>query len=270
MRTTVRWRPLRDDGIAIDLGTARTQVFVPGQGMVLDEPTLAAYGEGGEVVAAGHDAWVASVVGPARLRMPVRGGVVRDPVGCVHMLRLLLRRAGVATDGRDVAVALPAGADPADASVAAAVIESATGGRVVHVESSLAAVLATDVDTVEGRPRTVCDLGAGVSEIAVLRDGQVLADAARHRGIRSFDDDPVRTVHEVTEAFRAALDALPAQVAADAVVESMLVVGGGALRTDIIARLSDAFAMPLHVPARPRDLVASGLARCLVTSHVAA
>jgi rod shape-determining protein MreB and related proteins len=270
---TMRIRPRRssNDAIAVDLGTARTQVFVPGRGMVLDEPTLAAYGEGGEVVAAGHDAWVASVVGPARLRMPVRGGVVRDPVGCVHLLRLLLRKAGlVNVDGGDVAVALPATAEPADESVLAAVIESATGGRAVPVESSLAALLATGADMVDGGPRIVCDLGAGVSEVTAVGDGRVLAAAVRRLGVRSFDDDPARTIHRLTRSFCEVLDSLAPQVAADAVARPMLVVGGGALRSDLLARLSESFSMALHVPAHPRELVARGLARCLTVPRVAA
>jgi actin-like ATPase involved in cell morphogenesis len=91
----------RDGGFAVDLGSARTQVLVPGAGVVLDEPTLVAYAAGGIVVAAGQDAWVASETGPARLQMPVRSGVVRNPVACVHVLKQLLRLAGLtATDGR--------------------------------------------------------------------------------------------------------------------------------------------------------------------------
>ena len=90
MTTLPRRRRIRDGAIAIDLGTARTQIFLSQAGIVLDEPTLTAYSVSGEVIAAGRDAWVASEVGAAQLRMPVRGGVVRDPVGCVHTVRLLL------------------------------------------------------------------------------------------------------------------------------------------------------------------------------------
>jgi rod shape-determining protein MreB len=271
MAMRLRLCRLRDDPIAIDLGTARIQVFVPGAGVVLDEPTLVAYGHSGDVVAAGHDAWVASVVGPARLRMPVRGGVVKDPVGCVHALQLLLDKAGLATvEGRDVAVALPATAEPGDASVVAAVVESATGGHAVPVDSSLAALIASGADLVDGGPHIVCDLGAGVSEIAAVGDGHVLSKSGRRLGVRDYDDDPARFVDQMARSLRAVLDSLPASTAADAVARPMLVVGGGALRSDLLARLADACRMTPRVPAEPRDLVVRGLARCLTATEVAA
>jgi rod shape-determining protein MreB len=265
--TQVRRRRTRGGTIAIDLGTARTQILLAHAGIVLDEPTLTAYSASGDVIAAGRDAWVASEEGPAQLRMPVRGGVVRDPIGCVHTVRLLLRKAGLtATDGADIAVSLPATAKARDASVLMAVMASATGGRIVPVESTLAASIGAGVDVAADAPHIVCDVGAGVTELAVIADGHLVSAAALRMGIRDYDDEPERAVRRVAKLFRRVLDDLPASVAADAVAGDVLLVGGGASVPELVALLAAALHMPIEIPDDPRHAVASGLGRCLTGS----
>lgn len=271
MTTLHRHRRIRDEVIAIDLGTARTQILLSDAGIILDEPTLTAYSVRGDVIAAGRDAWVASEVGDAQLRMPVRGGVVRDPVGCVHTVRLLLRKAGLAsTDGRDIAVSLPATATARDASVLTAVVASATGGRVVPVESTLAASIGTGIEIASDAPHIVCDVGAGVTELAVIADGHIVSGSALRMGIRDYDDEPERAVRRVVQLLRRVLDELPDSVAADAVAGELLLVGGGASVPELVALLSAAFRMPIHIPDDPRQAVASGLGRCLTGPTLAA
>ncbi|HXA95701.1 MAG TPA: rod shape-determining protein, partial [Candidatus Dormibacteraeota bacterium] len=48
------WSFLADD-VAVDLGTANTLVYVRGQGIVLNEPSIVALKDG-QVLAAGHEA----------------------------------------------------------------------------------------------------------------------------------------------------------------------------------------------------------------------
>jgi rod shape-determining protein MreB len=270
MTTLPRGRRIRDGAIAIDLGTARTQVFLSQAGIVLDEPTLTAYSVSGEVIAAGRDAWVASEVGAAQLRMPVRGGVVRDPLGCVHTLRLLLRKVGLtATDGRDIAVSLPATANARDASLLTAVMASATGGRIWPIESTLAASMATVIDEADA-PHIVCDVGAGVTELAVIADGHLVSGSALRMGIRDYEDEPARAVRRVVLLLRRVLNDLPDPVAADAVAGELLLVGGGAYVPELVALLSAALHMPIRVPDDPRQAVANGLGRCLTGPMLAA
>lgn len=264
MKALRRRRSQVADGvIAIDLGTARTQVFVPGDGIVLDEPTLGAYDSTGEIIAAGYEAWIASAMGPARLRMPVRGGVVRDPVGCVNALILLLRKQRLTTlAGREVAVCLPTGTSEGDASVAAAVVASATGGRALPVDSSLAAAIGAGYDIGQSAPRLVCDVGAGITEMTAVGDGHVLAGSALRTGVNGYDDRPDDVLRQLVELFRRVLDELPERLAADSVSQPLLVVGGGALRADLVRQLGMAYNMQVHVPENPREVVVSGLGSC--------
>jgi actin-like ATPase involved in cell morphogenesis len=245
--------------LAIDLGSTQTRVLVPDQGIVLEEPTLIASNSRGDVVAAGRDAWVASKTNSVSLRAPVRGGVVRDPIACVHLVTRLIRKAGVRSpEGRDIAVCLPATATAQDASVLTGVIASATGGRVVTVESSLAALIGSLEDLSAARPRAVCDLGAGVTEVGVIAEGRVLATSAVRRTVNA-EDDPHRVTQQAHRLFERAMTDLPTRVASEIVGSHLLLVGGGTSWPGIEASLSLQLQMPVQVPDDARDVLVKGL-----------
>lgn len=250
--------------LAIDLGSARTQILVPGIEGVVDEPTLVAYTVSGEAIAAGHDAWIAAAEGTGRISSPVRGGVVTDPVSCVHMLRILLRKSGASlARPPDVMLSLAATAQGRDASVAVAVVASVTGGRVLPIDTGLAACIGADLDIVRSAPRLVCDVGAGVTEMAAVADGRVITSVATRLRLDAYDTRSDRALRLVEQILRRTLDALPDQAAGDAAAAPMLLVGGGALRSDLVARLGERFRMQVEVPVEPRDVVARGLAGCV-------
>jgi len=236
----------------------------------LDEPTQVACSPTGAVIAAGRDAWVAAAEGRGRLLSPVRGGVVRDPVSCVHMLRILLRKSADWATHPDVVVSLAATAHGRDPSVSAAVVASATGGRVLPIEAGLAAGIGADLDIVQGGPRLVCDVGAGVTEMAVVADGHVLSSVATRLALSAYDTRSEQALRLVEQLLRRTLDALPDRAAGDAAAAPLLLVGGGALRADLVSRLGARCRMQVEVPARPRDVVTRGLARCVTGPLTAA
>jgi rod shape-determining protein MreB len=251
-------------GLAVDLGSARTRILVPGAGHLLDEPSLVAYDRNGRAVAAGRNAWLLSAEAPVSLTMPVRSGVVKDPVSCVHMLRMLLAQSGSAIpDAREVLVSLPATSGPRDESVAAAVVTSATGARAVPMSSGLAATIGAGLDSSRSAPVVVCDIGAGVTELAAVADGRVLASAGVRCGVRDFDTSPGRLVSRVKELLTQVLDALSERAAGDAAAGTLLLVGGGAMLPEVSAALSSGCQMPVRVMDHPRDVVVKGLAACV-------
>jgi rod shape-determining protein MreB len=184
---------------------------------------------------------------------------------------LLLRKPRLtALGGRDVAVCVPAGARAADAAVLAGVVASATGGKVLVVESALAAAIGAGLDISQSATRLVCDIGAGVTEMTVVGDGQVMAESGLRMDVRAYDDEPERALHRVVEMFHRVLDRLPERTAADAIAQPLLVVGGGAMRSDLVTRLADACYMPVQIPNEPRSVVVNGLGNCVPTPLVAA
>jgi actin-like ATPase involved in cell morphogenesis len=237
----------------------------------VDEPSQVAYAVTGEPIAAGHEAWVAAAEGRGRIVSPVRGGVVRDPVGCVHMLQMLLRKSGAdLSRSPDVMLSVAASARGRDASVAAAVVASATGGRVIPIEAGLAACIGSDLDIGQAGARVVCDVGAGVTEMAAVADGHVLASMATRLDLRAYDTHAEKAMRLLEQLLRRILDALPERASGDAAAAPLLLVGGGALQPDLIGRLCACCHMQIQVPTDPRDVVARGLASCMTAPLTAA
>jgi actin-like ATPase involved in cell morphogenesis len=203
--------------------------------------------------------------------MPMRGGIVGDPVGCVHLLRLLMRKAELAgADGSEVAVSVAGSAHARDASVLAGVIASATGRRVLPVQSALAASIGAGNDITQSAPRLVCDVGAGITEVAAVADGRVLASSAARMGVRHYVHDAERAVRRVVRQLRRVLDDLPDRAAREAAAGPLLFVGGGALLPDLATRLSSACRTPVRVPDQPSYAVANGLGASVALQLAAA
>src|SRR5687767_8678083 len=88
---------MRGGELAIDLGTANTLVFVPGRGIVHNQPTVVAVsGHGNEVLAIGNEAWEMIGRTPASITAvrPMRRGAITDYDMTEQMLRFVLRAAG--------------------------------------------------------------------------------------------------------------------------------------------------------------------------------
>src|SRR4030066_1913035 len=89
------WKILSED-IAIDLGTANSEVYVRGQGIIIQEPSVVAINQKtGQILAIGDEA--KKMVGrtPAHIvaTRPLRGGVVSDFEVTEQMLRYFIEKA---------------------------------------------------------------------------------------------------------------------------------------------------------------------------------
>ena len=81
--------------IAIDLGTANTLVYVRGQGIVLNEPSVVAVDvKDGRPIAVGYEAKRMLGRTPANIRAvrPLKDGVIADFDVCEKMLRYFIQR----------------------------------------------------------------------------------------------------------------------------------------------------------------------------------
>ncbi|MCL2678450.1 MAG: rod shape-determining protein, partial [Clostridiales bacterium] len=79
--------------IGIDLGTSSVQFFVQGRGVVVDQPSVAAYDtKKGELLALGNEALAMYGKTPRKIRVvkPMGGGVVEDFDVIRHILRFYL------------------------------------------------------------------------------------------------------------------------------------------------------------------------------------
>src|SRR5437870_931548 len=76
-----RWAEQFSDDLAIDLGTANTLVFVRGEGIVLNEPSVVAIHEADHsIIAVGREAkaMLGRTPGNIRIIRPLKDGVIAD------------------------------------------------------------------------------------------------------------------------------------------------------------------------------------------------
>ena len=155
--------------IAIDLGTANTLVYVRGEGIVLNEPSVIALNSRTQdVLAMGHEAWQMIGRTPSYIVAvrPLRKGAITDFEVTQRMIRLLLQRVGVNRFNRPrVLICVPSAITAVEQR---AVTEAAR--RAGAAEAHL-----------------VIDIGGGTSEVALISLGGVVALEAVRVG--SFDID---------------------------------------------------------------------------------
>jgi rod shape-determining protein MreB len=181
----------RGPDLAIDLGTANTLVFVRGEGILVDEPSVVAVDETGEVYAVGSEAERMLGRTPATIsaQRPLKDGVIADFEVTEQMLRHFIRRVLPSRRARArLIVCAPSGITEVEAR---AVVEAsmAAGAREVElIEEPIAAALGAGLDISEPSGRMVVDVGGGTSEVAVLSMGGIVVSTSMRIGGYTLDE----------------------------------------------------------------------------------
>jgi rod shape-determining protein MreB len=166
--------------IGIDLGTANTLVYMRGQGIVINEPSVVAVNnKTGQVVAVGMHAKAMLGRTPAHISAvrPLVGGVISDFEITEEMIAYLIRKAEGNSRrllGPRVVVGVPSGIT----NVETRAVRDATknnGAREVHiVEEPMAAAIGIRLPVQEPIGNMVIDIGGGTSDIAVISLGGIV------------------------------------------------------------------------------------------------
>ena len=169
--------------LGIDLGTANTLVFVPGRGVVLNEPSVVAISEiDKRILAVGFEAkeMIGRTPGEIIAYRPMRDGVIADYRITQAMLKYFIQKAL----GRwqlfkpDVMISVPTGVTSTErrAVVEAAIRAGAKNAYVVK-ESVLAAIGA-GIPIQEAKGHMVVDIGGGTTDVAVISLGGIVASTS--------------------------------------------------------------------------------------------
>jgi rod shape-determining protein MreB len=167
--------------IGIDLGTANTLVYVSGQGIVINEPTLVSINEKtGRVVAIGHDAkqMIGRTPGHLSVVKPLVDGVISNFEVAEEMLTYFMRKLGVEAGQRffrpQVVIGVPSGITNVQIRAVRDAARNA-GARAVHIiEGPMAAAIGMRLPIHDPIGHIVVDLGAGTTDIAVLSLGGIV------------------------------------------------------------------------------------------------
>jgi rod shape-determining protein MreB len=176
--------------MAIDLGTANTLVYVKGQGIVLNEPSVVAIiDDKGKksVLAVGDEAktMLGRTPGNISAVRPLRDGVIADFVVTEEMIKHFIKKVHKkrAFANPRVIIAVPTGSTPVERK---AIQDSAmaAGARSVQlIEESIAAAIGAGLPISDATGSMVVDIGGGTTEIAIMSlGGVVYANSMRVAG----------------------------------------------------------------------------------------
>ncbi len=167
--------------IGIDLGTANTLVYVKGQGIVINEPSVVAVNQKtGRVVAVGSQAkdMLGRTPGHIVAVRPLVDGVISDFEVAEEMIVYLINKAQKEAKkkffGPRVIVGIPSGVTNVEARAVRDATKNA-GAREVHVvEQPMAAAIGIKLPIHDPAGNMVIDIGGGTTDIAVISLGGVV------------------------------------------------------------------------------------------------
>ena len=169
--------------LGIDLGTANTLVFVPGKGIVLNEPSVVAVSEQDKkVLAVGFEAKEMIGRTPENIiaYRPMRDGVIADYRVTEAMLRYFIDKALGKWNmfKPEVMVSVPAGITSTERR---AVIEATirAGARNTYVvKEPILAAIGAGISIQEARGHMIVDIGGGTTDVAVISLGGIVASTS--------------------------------------------------------------------------------------------
>ncbi len=179
--------------IGIDLGTANTLVYLVGEGIVLNEPTVVAVtAEDNRVVAVGREAkeMLGRTPGNIVALRPLRDGVIADYTITEAMLSYFIDKAvGKSRFFKpEVMVCIPSGVTQVERR---AVLDAtmAAGAKIAYlIEEPLAAAIGAKIPIAQAAGHMVVDIGGGSTESAVISLGGVVVHNSVRAGGNKIDE----------------------------------------------------------------------------------
>lgn len=169
--------------LGIDLGTANTLVFMPGRGIVLNEPSVVAVSEAdNRILAVGNEAkeMVGKTPDNIRAYRPMKDGVIADYRVTEAMLRYYISKAMGKWNllRPEVMISVPAGVSSTERrAVIEAAIKAGSKNAYVVKEPILAAIGA-GISIYEPKGHMIVDIGGGTTDVAVISLGGIVASTS--------------------------------------------------------------------------------------------
>ncbi len=183
--------------IGIDLGTSNVLIYMKGKGIVLREPAVVAIErESKKVLAVGNDAYrmIGRTPNNVLAVRPLRQGTVADFELTSTMLRYFVGNVvGRRMFSRPRAViSVPSGVNEVEKRSIISIMFDAGMRRTQLLDRPVAAALGVGLPFQEAYGTMIVDMGAGVTDIAVLSMGEVVVSSCVPIGGDYFDDAIIR------------------------------------------------------------------------------
>lgn len=237
--------------VGIDLGTANTLIYLKHQGLVVDEPTVAAINnKTNQILAVGDQAKKMLERTPSHISVvrPLADGVVSDFDMAYEMLRQFLKSvSGNSPFGfRRGILGIPNGLTEVERKSVEDVAKNAGCSKVSLVESMVASALGAELPIETPTASLIVDIGGGTTDVGVISMGGIVMSRTLKVAGDKMNDDIIRFMRD----------------------EFKLAIGEP---TAELAKIAVGSAMPveekLEVPLRGRDL-ATGLPREIMVKNI--
>lgn len=160
--------------LAIDLGTANTLVYIPDEGVVLNEPSVVAVRRGtNEVLAAGRQAkeMLGKTPDSIYVDRPLRDGVIANFELAQSMLRYFIKKVNKNKHSLlppRMVIGVPSGITQVELRAVKEAAKQA-GAREVHIIlEPMAAAIGSNIPIHEPKGNMIVDIGGGTTEVAVI------------------------------------------------------------------------------------------------------
>jgi len=173
--------------MAIDLGTANTLVYVRGQGIVLNEPSVVAINtRDNRALAVGVEAKRMIGRTPSHIQAirPLRDGVIADFDITEKMLRYFIKKVQPRRWARPrIIICVPSGITGVERRAVEEAAYHAGARRAYTIEEPMAAAIGVNLPIHEPTGSVIVDIGGGTTEVAVISMwGIVVSRSARIAG----------------------------------------------------------------------------------------
>lgn len=179
--------------IGIDLGTANSLVYLAGEGIVLNEPSVVAVStEDNRVLAVGNEAkeMLGRTPGNISASRPMKDGVIADYVITEAMLRYFIDK----VCGRshffkpEVMICVPAGVTSVERRAVLDATLSAGAKIAFLIDEPLAAAIGAQIPVANPSGNMIVDIGGGTTEAAVICLGGVVVHSSVRVGGNKIDE----------------------------------------------------------------------------------
>lgn len=162
--------------IAIDLGTGNTRIFSSDIGQVKERPSTVRPSDVPEKSQCSGD--YISYLNSKISYNPLRGGVIVDIYNAINLLKPMLKEMKSSFRQPVSLASAPTDTTPKERELLAKAIIEAGASHVAIIPEVWAAAIGAGIDVGSEHAQVLIDIGEGVTDLAVIRDGQLIYTAA--------------------------------------------------------------------------------------------
>ena len=187
--------------IGIDLGTANVLIYIKGQGIVLNEPSVVAIdADTKKALAVGREAneMLGRTPGRVKAIKPMRDGVIADFEITEVMLNHFIKKINAKSffSRPRILICCPSNITQVEKNAIKEAAERTGARRVFLEEEPKVAAIGAGMDISKPSGNMVIDIGGGTTDIAILSLGGIVTSSSIRVAGNAFDNDIIKYIKE--------------------------------------------------------------------------